>query len=143
MQRCNAFNNGRQGGWNKRVGGIGPISLAGQRVPVDFGVKRFRNLGGGAAELYETPSLSHRIDAEAVGSQPSGNGVDILLGRSKPLAEFTRREPTVIVDGRSIVLLSQKLFQRLLLRLAAGEKQHHPLHRQISGGRSDGRSGTS
>ena len=121
---------------------LAQILLALHNVTVDLRVERLCHLGRSAAEFHKTPSSGDRIHAKTMIPQPGGDGLDVLRGWTKLLAELPWGKPMVIAGRRRVLLRSQKRLKGLLLRRAPAEEQHHPLHCQIAIRGGDGHCGT-
>jgi hypothetical protein len=65
--------------------------------------------------------------------KPPSNGVDVVRGNPKALADLDRRQPVVVVGRRGILLVLQKLRIRLFRLRRAGKNNREAMHREVGG----------
>src|SRR5258708_2715790 len=121
-------------GWQKcsrdlRIAGIGPVLLSADHVLVDWGMKRFLHLAGGAGELNQSTS-SGRAHLKAVRLEPRRDGLNVGIGRAELFAELCGSEPLVIVRRSLVLLIVEQTPEGGLLLRTALQNQQHPFHRK-------------
>ncbi len=110
---------------------------------MNFGTECRRYLTRRSGEINRHAAGIHGVHREAARSQPSGNRLDIPRRRSVYFAELSRRQPSVEIGRGGIVLLVDKILQRLFALRTALQLQKHVIHRKRHPPPSRGRSARS
>ncbi len=90
VEGSESADDGRQGGGDLRVGGVGVVGLAIDHVLVDLGVEGSAELGDIAREFEGLASGIDLGDAESMRGEPGLDGRDVLIGGAELLAERRR-----------------------------------------------------
>ena len=101
--------------------------LSPNHVLMNWGMKRFLHLAGGAGELYQSTSFG-RAHLKAVRLEPRRDGLNVGIGRAELFAELCGSEPFVIVRRSLVLLIVEQTPEGGLLLRAALQNQQHSFH---------------
>src|SRR5262249_56119034 len=71
------------------------------------------------------------VEDEAGGWEQGGDGVQVLLGKTEPLAELPRRQPFVEIRRIGIMEFINELYERLLQLRRALQLEKHVLQKEV------------
>ena len=97
MQGVNACNYGCERRGDLRILGVRPMRHAVHHKLINRRVKGCLHLGGVAGEFNNAAAFGCSGDLETVGTEPRGDGLNVLVGGTKLLAKLFGREPLVVI----------------------------------------------
>ena len=97
VQRSHSRHRRRERGRNLRVTGVRPVLFAIHQIFVNLRVQGFFHLRFDSGELNDRFPVGHAVHLQSVPLQPSGDGLNVLIGRAKLRTEFVGREPLVVI----------------------------------------------
>ena len=114
-----------------RIAGVGHTQLAVDQVVVQLDMEGILDLARRAGVVDQDAVLIDMLDLQAIALQPFRDLVDVRLRQTEPLAEFGGLDPVLEQRRVGIVLLLDKLLQRLFLLRRALQQQQHVIQLQI------------